>query len=294
MAERHYSHTQMSMFSRCPRQYYYRYVRGLKMPPTGAMVFGISLDDGLSFNYEQKVKTETDLADDSPVDVFLSTMRNAAESGEVLLDEDETLDGMEDTGVKLIREHMKTQAPSIFPRSVQHRCQVKAENDAGGYYIETVADLITQDGQITDLKTTKKTPSKVKGSETQFKIDWNHFIQMGLYNVSYENEFGRSSNGTNLIYHVKLKNPTILALQVDLDPSAVQFSVTHLDMVVKAIEVARASNVWYPNRGGMMCSQRQCGFWSICHEECGPSVQEMVGTAISIGAADQPKKPKKQ
>jgi len=36
--KRQLSYTQLNMFLRCPRQYEYRYIHGLKVPPSGAMV----------------------------------------------------------------------------------------------------------------------------------------------------------------------------------------------------------------------------------------------------------------
>ncbi len=60
--KRQLSYTQLNMFLRCPRQYEYRYVHGLKVPPSGAMVQSRVWHQTVEFNYRQKIHSDRDLA----------------------------------------------------------------------------------------------------------------------------------------------------------------------------------------------------------------------------------------
>ena len=60
--KRQLSYTQINMFLRCPRQYEYRYVHGLKVPPTGAMVQSRVWHQTVELNYRQKIHSDRDLA----------------------------------------------------------------------------------------------------------------------------------------------------------------------------------------------------------------------------------------
>ena len=61
MEKRHLSATQIGMFLRCPRQYEFRYMQGLKQPPSGAMVQSKVWHRTVEENYRQKIESAKDL-----------------------------------------------------------------------------------------------------------------------------------------------------------------------------------------------------------------------------------------
>ena len=61
MEKKHLSATQLNMFLRCPRQYEFRYIKGFKIPPSGAMVQSRVWHETLEANYKQKVQSDKDL-----------------------------------------------------------------------------------------------------------------------------------------------------------------------------------------------------------------------------------------
>ena len=56
----HLSPTQSGMYWRCPMQYYFRYVLGLKVPPAVALVEGGSHHNTFEYNNKHKIKTGKD------------------------------------------------------------------------------------------------------------------------------------------------------------------------------------------------------------------------------------------
>jgi len=61
MDKKYLSFSQLSMFLRCPRQYEFRYIHGLKIPPSGAMVQSKVRHQTLEQNYRQKIQSSKDL-----------------------------------------------------------------------------------------------------------------------------------------------------------------------------------------------------------------------------------------
>ena len=68
--EPHLSVTQLRMYLRCPLQYYFRYICGLKIPPTGDITLGRTVHAALEENYRQKVETHRDLPLDQVYDIL--------------------------------------------------------------------------------------------------------------------------------------------------------------------------------------------------------------------------------
>ena len=92
MTKRHLSFTQISMFLRCPRQYEYRYVQGIKSPPSGALILGRCWHETLDKNYRQKIESDRDLPLGEMQDLF------AADFDQVMANEDVRLQPWEKPG----------------------------------------------------------------------------------------------------------------------------------------------------------------------------------------------------
>lgn len=66
MRPEHLSVTQKGMFERCPLQYWFRYVKGVKTRPSAALRVGSRTHETLEVNFSRKMKEGTDL----PLDRF--------------------------------------------------------------------------------------------------------------------------------------------------------------------------------------------------------------------------------
>jgi len=62
--------TQIKMYLRCPAQYYFRYVLGLKIPPAGALVLGRAVHAGLEHYFAGKLHTGEGPPVNRVLDVF--------------------------------------------------------------------------------------------------------------------------------------------------------------------------------------------------------------------------------
>jgi CRISPR/Cas system-associated exonuclease Cas4 (RecB family) len=58
--KQHISASQIKTYMRCPKQWYFRYIEGLKIPPKGAPWNGTKIHETVDFNYSQKINTFQD------------------------------------------------------------------------------------------------------------------------------------------------------------------------------------------------------------------------------------------
>ena len=265
----HLSHTQLEMFMRCPAQWMFRYIEKRKQPPSGPLAFGITFDDAMNVNYEQKIKTDEDLSVDDVKDVFVTEFDGKKE--QVTWNPKENPEDFRAQGVDLVEQHMKNYAPDIHPTEVQPRIELQGKDQK--YTIVTVPDIITRDKEIIDVKTTGKRPGNLETDKTKpprFKITHGHLLQASIYAVSFLAKFGMEVTATHLLYHIRKKASEILDLSFTPTVAEQAFAMGQIDRVSRQIEFAKAENLFIPNRGHMMCSKKQCGYWDVCHERFGP------------------------
>jgi hypothetical protein len=62
----HLSYSSIGLLERCPKAFYYRYIKGIKSSPNWKMITGSAFDETLNFHYDQKKAT----GKDEPLDVL--------------------------------------------------------------------------------------------------------------------------------------------------------------------------------------------------------------------------------
>lgn len=108
----YYSHSQISMYRRCAKQFEFRYVKKLKRAPKSSMILGTSAHAGMELNLLHKFKKKTPAKLSSILDVF-STEWEANRRGA-------EFDGIKpgtikDKGVEILKLHYTKAAPSLIP-----------------------------------------------------------------------------------------------------------------------------------------------------------------------------------
>src|SRR3989338_2205413 len=87
--KRRLSFTQLNMFLRCPRQYHYRYVLGIRTPASGAMVQSRVWHETVERNYRQKIASHTDLPLEDLQAFYVERFEEALRIEKVAFDSDE-------------------------------------------------------------------------------------------------------------------------------------------------------------------------------------------------------------
>src|ERR1039457_5494706 len=117
MEKPHLSVSQIKMYLRCPLQYRYRYIDGIKIPPTGSLLLGKSNHSALEGNYRQKIESKQDLPMEQVSDMFADSWESQVK--ETVFQEDEKSGETKDDGVNLIIAYHNQVAPSIQPKLVE-------------------------------------------------------------------------------------------------------------------------------------------------------------------------------
>lgn len=251
--KRHLSFTQLSMFLRCPRQYEFRYLEGLKIPPSGAMVLGRSWHETLEHNFRQKIDSDRDLGLREMQEFFAAQFDAALANEEVTFEADERAGQLKDQGAAIVAVHHQAIAPNVRPRLVEERFAVDLGADFP-FDLVGVWDLIERDGTIVDNKTFARTPRQE---------DVDKDLQFTAYALGYRATRDEIEPGMRMDAIVKNKNPKAVQVHTQRTNEDCRWLLRLIEQVGEAIE----SGIFYPNPNGWHCSRRYCGYWTRCMEE---------------------------
>jgi len=248
--KRNLSFTQLSMFLRCPRQYEYRYVQGLKVPPSGAMVQSRVWHETVERNYRQKIGSDTDLPLGEMQEFFSARLDETFKGEEITFEPGQKPGKLKDQGTAIVAAHHKAIAPAVRPLLVEERFTVNLGADFP-FDLVGVWDLVEQDGSIVDNKAYKKPP---------YQEDLDKDLQFTAYALGYRVTKGSIEPGLRMDTVVKTANPRAVQLHTQRTNEDCRWLLGLIEDVAKAIQ----SGIFYPNPTGYLCSPRFCGYFSRC------------------------------
>lgn len=255
----HVSHSQIEMYLRCPRQWEYRYVHGLKIPPSGALIEGGCYHEALERNFKQKIYTQEDLPLEECLDTF-SVVWDARLLGEEFIDwEDQDPGRIKDEGISLVEKYMMTTSPSVQPAKVEE----PYVSEIAGVKFICVVDLEEVSLAVVDHKTSGR-------KYTQADVDKTLQASAAAFVLN---------RGIVFYNHIALKTrtPTIQIVKTYRTHSDISW---YVDMVVGIIAqmktgLAPPRPVDAFGKDGWWCNERFCGYYSRCRGECVGSYYDM-------------------
>ena len=246
------SNTQVAMISRCSRQWEFRYVKGLKVPPAGVMIEGSAYHGAVAENFKSQMDKGTQLSEPEFEDAFSTYWDKSVKQG--IKDDEETLDSYEidwggefpgklkDEGIRIAKLYKREVAPRIVP--------VKIEQN-----YEKQIDENTKFIGFLDVETNDKIIDHKLKAKTINQMDADKEIQP----LSYCFLTGKM----NFDYHVatKTKIPKIDIVSV----TKTQKDIDWWEEALKQVVAQMRSGVYPPNQSGWWCGKRFCGYWQKCH-----------------------------
>ncbi len=250
-AERGLWPTQVEMyFNKCPLQFYFRHILGLKEPPRGAMYQGIAFHHGVEVNLRQKVETHEDL----PV---AEVRAETAARWETLLDlekpqlgEDEKAGELKDQAINLVTVYHESTAPSVQPAMVEQR--FRCDMPDAPYGMSGRVDLIDVDEIIIDQKTSSRrwTADQASGN-----------VQFSAYEYGRRALTGKTETpGVQVHVAVKKKAPEIQRIACPKTGADMQGFESIHRFVAQAVK----RGDFPPRTDGWWCSANWCGYWNRC------------------------------
>jgi len=247
----HISHSQINMWLRCPRQWKYRYVDGLKIPPSGALIVGSAYHSALECNFIQKVESRKDLPLNDCLDLFSDAWEDRLLEEELVIWEQLGPGESKDQGASLVEEYIVSTSPSVQPVQVERTIYTEV---AGVKFVCRV-DLENDQRAVIDHKTSARAYSQddvdgdIQASAEAFAlcrpiVFYNHIA-------------------------LKLKRPRIQIVKSYRRQADIDWWVDMATGVVRQMEsgVAPPRSIDAFGKSGFWCSERFCGYYERCRGE---------------------------
>jgi hypothetical protein len=238
----HVSQSQLDMWQRCPRQWKYRYVDGLKIPPGGALIEGRCYHKSLEVNFTQKIKTQTDLPLEDCLDAFSTEWSTALSEVEAVNWEEKRPEAIKNEGHSLVAKYITEIAPVVQPALVEEWYV----SDVAGVTFVMRVDMVNDVGTVVDHKTSGK-------SYNQADVDKDMQASAAAFSL------GRAILFENHVA-VKSTNPRIQIVETVRTREDINW---WLD-ASSAIVLQMKSGIAPPRPTGWWCSPNYCGYYNIC------------------------------
>lgn len=237
----HVSASSLSQYQRCPRQWAYRYVLGVKVPPDGGLLVGSGVHHAAEVGMVEKMQTGTDPDPEMAAETAAEYVSEQVRSGEVRLEDDDQ-GGLTDRAVRISRAWAAEAAPLVMPVAVEDTFTVSL----AGIPVTGRLDVVTAT-QVVDWKTSGKSPNRddvVKSTQTSL----------------YARATGKPLSFVYLVNQVK--GVKVAPVEVGEDESAQAARLA--EATVADVAEGMALGVWPRNRNGWHCSKRWCGYYDRC------------------------------
>lgn len=259
----HLSPSQIDMYFRCPAQYHFRYILGIKNPPAVNLVDGSCHHRTLDNNNKYKIKTGKDRSDKYLIQRFSDIFSDEAK--EIPKIEwklaETTKDKVINRGRLIQKQYCKLFAPNLTPEFCEEEVRIKVGDvevlgyiDVGGSYKPPFQKKPTR--VVLDYKITGR---KKSDDEIQNSVQLSHYGWASLEllkGVSFRNP--PHVGFCNLL---KTGSCVPVTQTVPFTSQRVKWYRRQVSSVVDAI-----SKGSFPIRNavGWECSKRFCGYWDRC------------------------------
>jgi len=252
----HISHSQISMYRRCPEQYRRRYIEGEKIPPGVSLLKGGAVHEGIKFNNRQKIETYEDLPGNQIIDCSVAGFeKRVGEEGYILTKDEQSrgakivLGEAKDRVAYMSGFYREEMAPAIQPTLAEERIMVNLPDIPP---VNMVLDCIDDKKRIRDSKLSKRKKSEkdVEGS-----------MQLTLYAIAYRVLTGELPDAVIFDVLIDKKNPEYQVLSSTRDME--DFRVG-LEIVKAVIEGISKGSFPPAAEGSWACDPRYCGYYHTC------------------------------
>lgn len=248
------SFSQIELDLTCPRKYRMRYIDGVKLSASGAMVLGRAWHQGIELNYRQKTRSHEDLPAAEVVAFTVERCRDALErgiaDGSVVLTDWERAPKLIDLAAEAAAVHHREIAPGVQPVLVEERWRIGL-GEAFPFDLVGVFDVVDKDGVIADNKLTRKALDQE---------GFDRSLQWSIYSLAYRVMRGEVEGG--LALHAVEKKPRVRAKVLRGRRTTAQLRWTA--KLIEEVGAAILAGSFPPNPLGEFCSPKFCGYWAMC------------------------------
>lgn len=240
--DEHISSSQLTMWMRCPKQYEFRYIKDVKIPPRISMARGTSAHRAWEVDHLQKVQSKENMAIDDVKSVYSDEFDKRATEIEIMPDED--AGKIKDEGVRMVEVYHENISKRVQPIAAEEPFTI----DLHGFQMKGVIDLITDAGEIRDAKTSSKKKSE---------IPFDHYIQMAIY-AKAKPEYDNFILDNAIVSPKKSELESLTLNRSDLPFDRVErYMEAFSESLTKGIFPPTSPDAW-------VCSAKWCGYHTMC------------------------------
>ncbi len=243
------SNSKVAMLSRCPRQFYYRYILGYKIPPNAFRNFGAAYHNTLEVNFLHKKESGEDMSIEQVKDIFTDEWKRS--SAEVEWKYEDTREAeFSNRGVDLVGNYVKDIAPSRVPDLVEYEFSVALPETDRPFV--GVIDLVLVDGKLVDHKTSTKRWNQSRADSE---------LQPTAYYLAFEELFDYEPSV--FVYDIapRTGKPNIQVMETSRGKRE---KTEYLGRLRDLEETIRKETYPKTNPGNWYCSSKWCGYYGNC------------------------------
>ena len=237
--------SQVSMWERCPAQYHFRYVQGLKRIP-GKAIRGRAFHAAEELNFTQKISTATDLSVDYLKEKYVASLDEEFVGDQDIILGSDSRDGLQTSGLRLVEKAAQVINPTIQPTIVETRMETVLD---GNIVFSGQVDVINDNNIIIDLKTAGKKCAMGKHL---------YELQPPLYSLLFERVTGIPPGGFIYEIVVDKKEPEVQRIDATPTPAIQAAAVSRIQSAVDGMQ----KGIFSPRPSPFTCGW--CGYLSEC------------------------------
>ena len=243
------SPSQASTYLQCGAKHWFRYSMGLPDPAGGGAVRGKAVHQVVEYALAAKM-AKVALGPADLADAWDRAWDIAAENAEFHAYDD--IEGLKASGALMTHKYLREVAPTIEPAALE----APFAGEIAGVRVRGVADIVTVDGTVIDIKTSSRKPSGLSA---------DHALQLATYAALAPGATG----ATQIHTLVSTRDPQLI--QIEHTPGAAGRRL--VERLYPLVAEGIAGGLYVPNRNGPLCSRRYCAFADACEKEFGGVVE---------------------
>lgn len=255
MTKPHLSASSLEMLAKCPKQYEFRYVEGIRRPPRAVMLRGTATHHAIQADLQHKIDTGELLAEEAVQETAARMLDVEWAATEVEFAEGEdpkqAKGQAKDEAVRLATLHHTVLAPRIQPDAVERELLLELEGFA--FNLKGYVDIVAEGGTVVrDTKTRGKPPGEDDARDS---------LQAAIYPAMLEQIDGKRPERFVLDALVAQKTQVqAVSLDRKVEPDDTLL-VRRLEIASRQIE----AGLFPPTSpGSWWCSRNWCGYWERC------------------------------
>lgn len=246
--------SQVETYLRCPRQFEFRYIEGIKSPPTGALVQGSGVHAALETGYRaRRENPEAQISIEEPMDAFNDYVKQRTESEEIIYGDDTPEKVFRKQGEETVTMWHRDKLHTVNPVAVEKPFVGVLSRIPVVGIVDLIDDTETYGQVVADNKTSK-------ASKPQSTVDSS--LQLTLYSAVTRipnqrwDVYIRPKLGSRGLSPPKLQEVYTIRTFKD---------VAWLEQVFTAVARAITTGSFPPcSPDAWVCSEKWCGFWKNC------------------------------